>query len=176
MATPYRAELVPRHRLPATFHALLDVELAPDERVVWVGTPSAMRLKSRALGDAFFALLWNFAIALLISAIAKFAGLLCLFGIPFLLVGLSLLVAPVQAFRDAAATFYVVTDARAIVFEGATAVSVPRENMKRLLRTERGDGSGDLVFFEEAGAKGSSRIGFYGVRCVREVERLLGGT
>src|SRR5262249_22469960 len=118
MATPYRAELLPSHRLPATFHALLDVELTPAERIMWVGTPSAIRLKSRAVGDAFFALLWNVAIALLISAIAKFAGLLCLFGIPFLLVGLSLLVAPLQAFRDASTTFYVVTDARAIVFEG----------------------------------------------------------
>src|SRR5262249_29739991 len=157
----------------ATFHALLDVELAPAERVVWVGTPRAVRLMSRALGDAFFALLWNVAIALLISAIAKFAGLLCLFGIPFLLIGLSMLVAPLQAFRDAHATFYVVTETRAIVFEGPTSVSVPRERMKRVARSERADGSGDIVFFEETGAKGSSRIGFYGVPAVRDVERLL---
>jgi hypothetical protein len=173
MATPYRAELVPSFRLPPTFHALLDLELAPNERVVWVGMPSAARLKSRALGDAFFALLWNVAIALLITAIAKFAGFLCLFGIPFLLVGLSLLVTPLQAFRDARATFYVVTDARAIIFEGETSVSVPRERMTKVARTVRSDGSGDIVFFEETGTKGSNRVGFYGVRKVRDVERLL---
>src|SRR6478672_8997636 len=124
MATPYRTELLPSHDLPATFHALLEVELAHGERVVWLGTPSRLRLRTRALGDAFFALLWNVAIALLISSIAKVAGFLCLFGIPFLLVGLSLLVVPLQAFRDAAATFYVLTDRRAIVFEGDASVSV----------------------------------------------------
>lgn len=173
MATPYRAELVPAHRLPPMFHALLNIELKPAERVVWVGIPSARRLRVRALGDVFFAVVWNVAIALLISAIANFAGLLCLCGIPFLLVGLSLLVGPLEAFRDAVLTFYVLTDARAIVFEGQTALSVPRDRMRRLARTERGDGSGDLVFFEEAGAKGSSRIGFYGIPGVRAVEALL---
>jgi hypothetical protein len=66
-----------------------------------------------------------------------------------------------------------VTDARAIVFEGSNAVSVPRKRMKRVARTERADGSGDIVFFEETGPKGSSRVGFYGVRDVRAVERLL---
>jgi hypothetical protein len=173
MATPYRAELFPRHDLPATFHALLDAELGRGERVVWIGTPRRLRLRARALGDALFALLWNVAIALLISAIAKVAGLLCLFGMPFLMVGLSLLVAPLQAFRDAAATFYVVTDRRAIVFEGDASVSVPRERMNNLARTVRRDGSGDLVFFEEAGAKGTRRIGFYGVPRVRDVEQHL---
>jgi hypothetical protein len=173
MQMPYRAELAPVHRLPAMFHALLRSEVQRDERVVWIGVPRCGRLRARALGDAFFAVLWNVAIALLISAIAKVAGLLCLFAMPFLLVGFSLMVTPLQAFRDAPHTFYVLTDARAIVFEGQVAVSVPRDRMRRVARAERADGSGDLVFFEEAGSRGTSRVGFYGIERLAQVESLI---
>jgi hypothetical protein len=127
----------------------------------------------RAAGDLFFAVLWNVIIALLISSIAKVAGLLCLVGIPFLLVGMSLLGSPVRAFREATSTFYVVTDARAIVFEGTEWMSVPRERMRRLSHIERGDGSGDIVFFEEAGERGTNRVGFYGISSVRTVEQMI---
>jgi hypothetical protein len=48
MATPYRAEIVPTYRLEAQFHALLDAELQPAERVVWVGVPRSSRLRARA--------------------------------------------------------------------------------------------------------------------------------
>ena len=174
MATPYRAELVPAFRLPATFHASLDAELAAGEKVLWVGLPNVWRLRVRALEGAMFALFWNLAIAGLISAMAKVSGAVCLFGVPFLMLGLSLFTAPSQSYRDAAHTFYALTDRRAIVFEGAFVMSVPRARMREVGRELRADGSGDLVFYEDARARATRRVGFYGVASVREVEVLIG--
>ena len=80
MATPYRAELVPAFRLPATFHASLDAELAAGEKVLWVGLPNVWRLRVRALEGAMFALFWNldpeYAQELSVIAEALAAGVL----------------------------------------------------------------------------------------------------
>jgi hypothetical protein len=160
-------------RLPATLHARLRAEVSATERIVWMEVPRPGRLRVRAALDLAFALLWNAAVAALISAAAKYAPFLCLFGIPFQLVGLSLLEAPITAVKLASRTLYVVTDRRAIVFEGSEVVSVPRSALSPVPSVSRWGGSGDVVFFERACPGASRKVGFYGVSDAQGVAKLM---
>jgi hypothetical protein len=51
--------------------------------------------------------------------------------VPFLVVGLPLFQAPLDAFRAIGTTFYAVTDRRAILFDGEEVVLCQRERLAR---------------------------------------------
>jgi hypothetical protein len=91
-----------------------------------------------------------------------------------------MLSSPYWAFRRAKRTAYILTDRRAVVLSVGwrSKVSVrafEAEGLTDLQRTERADGSGDLVFATDvtAGSRGRTRsteVGFIAVRDVKEVE------
>ena len=95
------------------------------------------------------------------------AVLATIFLLPFLLVGVAMVLAPLFAVRKAGRTIYAVTDRRALVISGLFSRSV-RSFGPGQLRTVRldedPDGSGDLAFAEG---------GFYGVENVKRVEAVL---
>jgi hypothetical protein len=139
MATPYRTMITTGTRaLSPRFHAELDAELEPGERVLWTGVPAPGRLVLRALALVAFPLLWNSFALLLVYGAAKEGGLLCLCAVPFLVVGLPLFQAPIDAFRAIGTTFYAVTDRRAILFDGEEIVLCENDRLARtgLLRAE----------------------------------------
>lgn len=104
-----------------------------------------------------------------------------LFGIPFVLVGLWMLTMPAREAARGARMLYAITNRRALIIEGGSETKVKSytaRDMGNIERTERGDGSGDIVFGRErrTGAKGRTYfepIGFFGVRDVRMVEAAL---
>jgi len=103
-----------------------------------------------------------------------------LFGLPFLLVGLFMLSAPLRAFLGAGRTLYAITDQRALTLRTGRSTRVisyyPRD-IGNPTRTEKADGSGNLMFAEEwrRGKRGryAVSVGFRGVPDVREAERAL---
>lgn len=103
-----------------------------------------------------------------------------LFGLPFVLVGLGLVTAPLWAWLGALDTVYAVTDRRALIISGRKNRSIQsfdRDDIGELTRVERADGSGTLYFatrtFTSRGRTRQNRIGFIGIPEVRHVERLI---
>jgi len=103
-----------------------------------------------------------------------------LWGVPFILVGLGMLSAPYWSWRRARQTCYALTDRRAFILEPGWMGSVRTSSYEpsalgTMSRSERADGSGDLVFDEVVAANSNrgarlQRRGFLGVGNVREVE------
>jgi len=162
-------------------------ELAPDERLLWVGQPR-LDLATR---PAFFLVPFGvvfagFALVWMVGAVLLTGGLLAPCGLPFIAVGIGFIASPVWLRRRARKTLYALTDRRAIVWEpgwfGAIAVrSYTAAGLGRMSRTERSDGSGDLVFEEiltisstsEGTRWHTTRRGFLSIDKVREVEEMV---
>jgi hypothetical protein len=110
-----------------------------------------------------------------------------LFGIPFVLVGLGMLTAPIWMRARARQVCYALTDRRAIVWEprffrGVEVRSYGPAQLGKIRRTEYPDGSGDLVFEEVITFGRNSegytttnrqRHGFLCIANVRQIEELL---
>ncbi|MBA4066387.1 MAG: hypothetical protein C0501_22270 [Isosphaera sp.] len=124
----------------------------------------------------------------------SFHDLFPYFGLLFLTVGLGMLLAPVWAAYKATNTVYVVTDRRAVVFDGGWSTHVRSfgpADLTAVERRQRPDGSGDLILAKEpywvpghtSGPPGRGHhvpggwsvreIGFFGIPRVREVEQLI---
>ncbi len=112
----------------------------------------------------------------------------CLFTLPFLFIGGWMLTAPLWMPRRIRRIIYALTDRRALIWEPGwfrdryTVRSYAREGLGRMVRVDRADGSGDLVFEEyytrstdSDGTSSTTRHqrGFMGIDGVREVEELV---
>ena len=165
-------------------------QLDPGEGLVWSGAPSPGRMALSALpasvvGIPFtaFAAYWMYMAYTMTAKSTQVAAikLFPLFGIPFILIGLGMLTAPLWAFLAAGRTFYAVTNKRAIIVSGGfsqTVHSYPHSEIHELHRVERAGGSGDLFFASRMittsrGGTRHQKIGFLGIPDVRSVEQLI---
>ncbi|MDQ7826594.1 MAG: hypothetical protein RDV48_27575 [Candidatus Eremiobacteraeota bacterium] len=176
-------------------------EMESGERLLWCGQPDAKRLAMQTLPLFIFAIPWTLfalfwetmACAACFGSMGKsgagagpglFALIFPLFGIPFVLIGLGMLSSPYWAYKNALKTLYAVTDRRAFIVAPAswggskTVNSYRDEDIGNIERTERADGSGDLIFAREQytgsrGSRGTRSIGFYGIPAVRKVADLM---
>lgn len=164
--------------------------LDPGETLVWCGSPDPQRTAIAALPMAVFgipfggfAAFWMITASRITSSgprvVAGFQWL-PLFGVPFLLIGLAMLCAPVWTFLGARGTIYGITNRRVFIAggNGKAVRSFARNDIGDLEHTERSDGSGDLYFgLRRVHARGNvevkTRIGFIGIRDVRHVEATL---
>lgn len=108
-----------------------------------------------------------------------------LFCTPHLLIGLGLLSSPYWKRRAMLRTVFAITDRRALVFQGGffstTVRSFEPDTLKKLHRTTRAKGVGDICFETPPPSGGTAvatlsfagNAGFYNIRNVRDVERLL---
>lgn len=175
-------------------------DLEKGEKLIWIGQPRPGRMMLGTIPLVLFAIPWTAFSVFWIGMTLTFAvgigeqgkgagafrwfGLLFpLFGVPFLLIGVGMLSAPWWVWRRAKRTCYAVTDRRAVtwvpgVSRGMTVRSFRPAELGRIVRSERSDGSGDLVF-EERGYRGSrghrrtTRCGFFAIPNVRDVEQLI---
>src|SRR5262245_41285862 len=169
--------------LPEPVRALVQAELQPGESVRWLDQPIPTRFALSALPVFLFAIPWTaFSLFWIWGASqakcdGREAGLFALFGIPFVLVGLGMFASPGWAMRRARRTVYLVTDRRAVVlsagFGGAVSVrSFEPEKLGNLRRDQRADGSGSLVFGQDAVARrNGQRTKDYGFLAVRDVRQ-----
>lgn len=163
-------------------------EIDPDESLVWIGQPDPGRMALSSAAVSLFAIPFTafaiFWMAMAAQGITEAEGpfiFFPLFGLPFLLVGLAMLLSPLWAYRKAKKTAYMITSRRAVVIEGGRSFQVTSygpEDLQDLVRRERSDGSGDVIISEERvyHSRGRHRIvrkGFFGIRGVKEVEDRL---
>jgi hypothetical protein len=169
--------------LPPELETRVQSELAAGERLVWVGQPRPGRALLGSLILVLFAIPWT-AFAVFWMVLASGANLwFALFGVPFVVIGLGMLTAPLGVWRKARQTCYALTDRRAIVWEpglfGSVRVrSFGPEHLGALSRVERPDGSGDLIFEEfwtrhRRSHHTVQRSGFLAIDRVREVEEMI---
>ncbi|MGD0261899.1 MAG: hypothetical protein ABSD29_19190 [Verrucomicrobiota bacterium] len=181
-----------KYNLPPELVTLVDRELESGEHVEWAAQPIPGRLARSAIPTVLFGIPWT-AFAIFWTAMAA-AGLwrkksegefgwfrlFPLWGVPFILIGFGMLSSPFWARRQAKRTAYVLTDRRAIIISVGWRSKVSLRSfdppaLMDLRRTERADGSGDLVFTSDqhTGNRGrdySTAVGFTAIKDVKEVE------
>jgi hypothetical protein len=184
--------------LSARLESRLRDELEDGEHPIWTGQPRPWSFARRELttflfGIPFlgFALFWEASVLGITGKSTSKQGSMAplffrLWGIPFILVGLYLVLTPLRERIKAARTAYVLTDRRALILEGSvlgayTVRRYSRERLASMSRVQHGSGWGDLVFEEECRivrGRGGERVvreprGFLGIREVQQVDRLV---
>ena len=162
-------------------------ELAPGERLAWAGQPRPARLILPTLPLALFGVAFaGFGVFWTGSVNRLDGGAFALFGLPFALAGAAMALSPFWFAWAATQTRYAVTDRRVFLLEprlglGVQVRSYEPAALGRIVRTRRGDGSGDLIFEEirtvdREGHARTTRRGFKGIEDVRRVEDLIRST
>jgi hypothetical protein len=167
--------------------SLVDAELAKGEHIDWIGQPIPSRLALSGVPIALFGIPFT-AFALFWMGMASgirgpggsgLGGFFFLFGIPLVVVGLGMLGSPFWMYLKAVRTVYAITDRRALAIERDilgrfTTRSFEGRNLAILSRTQRADGSGNLVFQREYYRQGRNGrfvdIGFFAIPDVKAVE------
>lgn len=182
--------------LPEDIAAAVKRETA-GELIRWTGQPDAARAARWSLLIWLFALPWTGFTLFLASTTVRIPKLgtgmpdiwrlaFELFGIlfmlPFLLVGLAMIAAPLWVWRKSRATAWVVTDKRLLVVEVYRKTSKVKtiwpERIVSIERTERADGSGSLKLLlgrrtDSDGDTVSETEMIYAADQVRKLEQLL---
>lgn len=157
-------------QLPKRLQTFLDEELTTPEPLLWVGTPGVVHVVGGTvvtIGVAFLALcltlytwwqgneLWSLGIFLCFL-------ILCCAGLYW---------------WQGKNTLYVVTPKRILILERfwrKKITTYTREQVKRLIRKQKFDGSGDLIFEDFSTSNGGSQvIGFIGIDQVQNVEEII---
>jgi hypothetical protein len=176
--------------IPRDLQEKVNRELEWDERTEWMDMPVPRFFTPAATGAFLFAIPWTaFAIFWIYGAsgfkMPDFGkggiSFFPLFGVPFVLIGLALLFTPLWAYRKALRTVYVITDRRAITFDGGwsgTIRSYPPDKLQNIYRREKKDGSGDVIIARRAwrdsgGDHQPEQQGFLQIRNPKEVEYML---
>jgi hypothetical protein len=170
---------------------LVTSQLDPGEGVLWTGAPNPTRLALSSIPAAIFgipftgfAVFWMYMAFSMTSRSSPAGGawsLFPLFGLPFLLIGLGMLTAPLWAYLAAGRTVYAVTNRRALILSRIVSTMVKsftHEDIHELEHVERAGGSGDLYFgsrlvYGKGGRVSRVRVGFIGIPDVRTVEQLI---
>jgi hypothetical protein len=132
--------------------------LRPGERVLWEGQPNVRSYSMRGAWYLIpFSLLWGgFAIFWEVTAVSSGAPLFFwLWGIPFVAIGLYFIFGRILvARREAARTFYAITDRRVIIQSGAFRSTFTELDLRDLPASqleEQSDGSGTIVLGPSVG-------------------------
>jgi hypothetical protein len=168
---------------------LIKSELDSGERVEWHAQPRPGRFVLMSLPIVLFGIPWTLFSLIWMWGASGFGDsseaaptAFSLFGLPFVFIGFGMLSSPFWMLRKAWRTVYVITDRRAILFEGGFRGvgirSFGPERLSDLRRKQRADGSGDVIFerhvrYDSDGDRRSTDIGFFGVENVKAVEDRL---
>ena len=178
--------------LPYKIQEMVSNELEDGERVEWLDMPRPRFFTPASAGAFLFAIPWTaFALFWMCGAagfkIPDFQGpesFFCLFGVPFVLIGFGMLSTPLWAYRSSRKTVYVITDRRAITFEGAfniTIRSYTPDKLQSVYRKQKWGGTTGDIFIEYApwlktnaeNNMAQQVSGFMNIENAKEVERLL---
>lgn len=181
---------MPNLSLPRDLQLRINRELEENERILWSAQPLPGKLAARKRPLQFFAIPWTAFAVFWVVAAAGFEwprfqdgwDFFPLFGVPFVLIGIGLFLAPVLSRYNARGSVYLLTDRRVIAFER----KLRKTNVKSYYpnsntqfdRTEDSAGQGDLVLYE--GSRQSTESGFdlkaisiAGIANVRELEQKI---
>jgi hypothetical protein len=152
----------------SNFSGLLD----PGERLVWSGTPDALRyaVRKSKVSFPFGIFFFGFSIFWVYGAMQQSGLPFALFGVPFVAIGLVLVVSPLWHFIRGLRATYLVTDQRAVIDISGffpKRISVPTSQIRFVELKFSRSGFGDVLFREivASGDNGNSvtRDGFIAV-------------
>ncbi len=165
--------------------AIAQREMRPGERLIWADRPAPGRmalsgLALTAFGSVFggFAAFWIVGAASTVPSDAGAFAFFPLFGVPFLLVGLGMMLAPLWIWMGAKKTVYAISSDRLVIIRGDRVRSFEPDEIEGLERREGADGRGDVIFRRDLvrshsrhhGRTRERKIGFFGIPEVRRVE------
>jgi hypothetical protein len=151
-------------------------ELQSGESLYWTGTADPRRAALSALPASIFgipfagfALFWITQAYHATSAMSKSSNnaftsgfkVFPLFGLPFLLIGLGVILAPLWAFLKGGNTVYAVTNQRVMIITGSSNRSVKSltpADIVSVEHRERPDGSGDIAITTNAVIRGNNNF------------------
>lgn len=176
-------------KMPPELQQRVTRELQPGEVVRWAAQPNSSRMMMQGFALWLFFIPWTAFSVFWIWGAAGFRlpdfsspfSLFPLFGLPFLLIGIGGLLSPLWVQRRARHTVYVVSNQRAFMLSGwrnITMTSWQPAQLTQITRTERPDGSGDLVFDAQIqrdadGNAVKSKNGFSAIPDVRTAESFI---
>lgn len=168
-------------------------ELQAGESLCWTGVADPRRAALTAIPAALFgipfagfALFWINAAYRGTHTLSKSGNAFTspfsffpLFGLPFLLIGLAIVLAPLWAYLKGRNTVYAVTNQRVMIISGASSRSVKSctpPDIVSVEHRERPDGTGDVLIRTNAQTRTNNSvsqitIGLYGIFNVKEVAR-----
>ena len=165
---------------PARPTAEVEREMRAAERPLWVGYPIpgkfAIKTGMRAL---LFGIPWTaFCVVWELQAIRSGSIFMSLWGIPFIVIGFSMLASPLVQYWMAHRTIYVVSNQRLLILDGLLRPSVKSffpSDIGHLRVDEAKDGSGSIIFSEKRtqdaeGGWNVEKIGFIAIAKVRDAE------
>ena len=170
-------EYIPRH-----LDERVQRELNPGEQVEWKEMPTPHFFSAASTGAFLFAIPWTaFAIFWMFGASHSGSIAFASFGIPFVLVGVGMLSSPLLTYRKSKNTIYVITNKRAITFDGGRSLTIRSyepERLKNIFRKERKDGTGDVVISHKEwrdsdGDKQREELGFIRIKEPKKIEAML---
>lgn len=179
---------------PGDAQQIAQSELQPGESLYWTGTADPRRAALMALPASLFgipfagfALFWVSSAYHATSAMSKSSdnaftkgfAVFPLFGLPFLLIGLGVILAPLWAYLKGLSTVYAVTNQRVMIISGGnsrTVKSVTPADIVSVDYRERPDGSGDIAILTTAQTRTNNsvsqvKVALVGVPNVKEVAR-----
>ena len=181
--------------LPQELQYMVERELEPDERLLWVGQPAPAFFVGYSFAPVLIAIPFTlFSIFWMCGAagfkIPEFGlqMIFPLFGVPFFLVGLAMFFSPLGVRYCLKKTVYAVTDHRAIIFAGTLfstkIVSYESDELGKLHRKEKPNGLGDVLFGDTSSDSNHANQhqqvpgliptgGFVNIPFPKDVERLL---
>jgi hypothetical protein len=167
----------------------IEFELDRNENLIWADGPvflfnhAKTAIPTMLFGIPFFAfsIFWINGAMETVPGSAEFSLLhyaFPLFGVPFVLVGLTMLLAPLWQIFKARSIIYAITDKRLIIREATPFKRIrswPLNSIGKLTRNGTADGPGDLYFTDEIGRnsdgdKTITKIGFIGVSEPKRLE------
>ena len=154
-------------------------ELHDGEELVWHDRPSPGAVARAWLVVSLFGMFYfGFSVFWITGAAQSDDPLFPLFGIPFVLIGFSLVGAPLWQIFVAKGTIYAITDKRIVIlrsFPWHKVLSFYVDDLDNLERKwMKGDGSGTVMFAKRKSSSRNNDIrpgwGFYGVNEAKRVE------
>ncbi len=159
------------------------------EMIRWIDMPIPRFFTLASTSAFLFAIPWTtFAIFWVCAAsgcqIPDFKNgldLFPLFGVPFILIGIGMLSSPLYVYWKALTTVYVITNKRAITFDGGWSTTIQSyfpENLKEIYRKERRNGTGDVIITRRSWRDSDDRqqieeLGFWRIKNPKNVEQML---
>jgi len=158
-------------------------ELRPNENIVLSCRATPLNHLAKSMPIVLFAIPWTAFALFWIAAASNFTlpnfsdgiDLFPLFGIPFLLIGIGMLLSPVIRYFKAHKIIYAITNQRALEYhKGRTSKTITylKEDIGNIIRFENKYGNGSL-FFTGNNDNRRQRVGFKGIKNVREAEMYI---
>jgi len=177
--------------IPKDLQDEVERQLEPGERIQWMEQPVPRFFTPASTGMFFFGIPFTaFAVFWMCGASGfkrpDFSkggfSFFPLFGVPFLLIGIGMLLSPLWARRKGLKTVYAITDRRAITCDGGWTTTIrfyTPDQLKNMYRKEKKDGTGDVVLIQVlsnvriGGQQQMADVGFLRVRDARKTEQML---